>query len=249
MKTTTLIATAVLFTLSAAVAASATTAVQGPDLVNIELKDVSVKEAIARLFEGRGLSYVAEGSLTRNVVELKFKGITFDQALKALTDAAGLTYTVDEGTYIIRPADKVASAKSALVSGSTYPQQSADSQAPALQPDQQPPAPSVTPSETQAVVDQQASPVYYGQTAQPGYPSGGYGYGYGYPYRIGNNIEVVSGGWGNPIVVTGTGPSMLARRYPPPPPPGWVPPDALGFLRFQYGLPGPYIGYPVSYGW
>ncbi|KKL87505.1 hypothetical protein LCGC14_1934060, partial [marine sediment metagenome] len=78
---------------------------------------------------------------------------------------------------------------------------------------------------------------YYGYGRHP-YGKHGYGggYGWGSPYRIGN-IGVVGGGWGNPVVFAGAGPTMLARRYPPPPPPGWVSPDVLRFLRFRYVMP------------
>ncbi len=250
MKPTTLIAIGVVFALSGSVTALAAAAEQSADLVNIELRDVPVKEAIARLFEGTGLSYYAVGGISGRIVELKIKGITFDKALGALTDAADLTYVVDEGTYIIGPADRVAYAKPAPMPRV----RSAPPPGPLYI--QGPPVRPVPPPETQVVVNQQASPVYYAQASGSPYPYGGYGGGWnggwggGSAYRIGN-VGVVGGGWGgNPIVFAGAGPTMIGRRYPPPPPPGWVSPDVLRFLRFRYVMPSrPYIGYPVSYGW
>ncbi len=38
------------------------------------------------------------------MVELQLKGVTLDQALKAIADAAGLEFSVREGAYIIGPA-------------------------------------------------------------------------------------------------------------------------------------------------
>ena len=253
VKTTTLIAVAVVFALSGAVTVSTAAAGQSAALVDIELKDVPVKEAIARLFEGTGLSYYAVGGISGRIVELRIKGITFDQALGALTDAADLTYVIDEGTYIIGPADRIARAKPAPMPRVRNAPPRAVRPPPGPAYIQGPPVGAVPPPETQVVVNQQASPVYYAQGGGSGYPYGGYGGGYGggwgSGYRIGN-VGVVGGGWGNPVVFAGAGPTMLARRYPPPPPPGWVSPDMLRFLRFRYVVPSrPYIGYPVSYGW
>jgi len=203
----------VMFVGSVAARGATNAAVSG--LVNIELKDVPVKQAIETLFEGRGLNYYIQPGVTGRIVELKLRGVTFDEALKALGDAAGFSFRIEDGAYIIGPG--AAQAKSP-------PQQ-------AVQPQPAGPPRSVT------VVGAQSTP----QSAPPSQPiivnnvipapsQGGY-FGppaYPTPYYF--------GAWG-PLVSLNSGPYVFGRFVQPPPPPGWVSPDVERFLRFEWSVP------------
>lgn len=79
-------------------------------LVNIDLKNVPVKQAIEAIFDGRGMHYIIEPGVTGNVVELKLKGITVPEALQSLGDAAGFAVSVEDNIYMIGPKTAVASA-------------------------------------------------------------------------------------------------------------------------------------------
>lgn len=224
---------------SGASAASDTTA--NGMLINVELTDVSVRDAVAKLFQGRAEGYFLAPGVTGKISELKLKGITLEEGLKAIAGAAGLTYKVEDGIYVVEPASAVtATAQTGTTASNTA--IPAPSTAGVPIPSQQPqPA-------TQVVINSQPAPVYYGNPAPEPY-YGGYG-GYGYPqsYSIGA-VDVLGGGGYNPVIVAGTGPQFIGWAMPPPPPPNWVSPDVLRFLRYRYILPSrPYAG-PGYYGW
>ena len=249
MKTTSLIAFTVIaaaFLLPCVAPADSTADKPAKEsaLVNLELKDVPVKEAIAALFKGTTYSYYAEPGVSGKVVELKLKGITFEQALKALTDAAELTYTVEDGTYIIGPLKPAAETDASPVVAKSESGQ--DEQPLAGEPGQPPVEPAAQPGSptTQVMINEQPAPVYYGQPGPGPYSPYGY-YGYPPPYSIGN-VRVIPGGW-SPIVITGAGPSVVGMRSLPPPPASWVSPEVLRFLRYRYILPSRFYWSP--YGW
>lgn len=221
-------------------------ATESTALINIELKDVPVAAAITALFRGTPYSYYAEPGVSGRIVELKLTGITFEQALKALTDAAELTYTVEGGTYIISP--RKPAAKTAASQPVVKPDSGRDQQPPASNPNQPPtePAAQAESSNSQVMINEQPAPVYYGQPGPAAYSPYGYGYG-GYPpvYQFGNT-QVIPG-WGGSVVVAGGMPYTVGWRHPPPPPADWVSPDRLRFLRNRYILQ-PTFGWS-PYGW
>ncbi|MCL5103286.1 MAG: STN domain-containing protein [Armatimonadetes bacterium] len=202
-----------------------------PGLVNLSLKDVSIKSGIDALFAGRGLKYYIQPGVSGKVVELKLTGVTFEQALKAFTDAADLSYTMQDGAYIIGPAKPKAEA--AAPSQNTKPTPPAAGQY--VPPPVQGLAPIQPSPSTQVVVNQSPAPVYYGH---PGGGAGFYGYPYPPAYQAGN-VGILYG-W-PPVQLTGTT-SVLNFGLTAPPLPGWVGPDMLRFLRSYYILqPRPYF--------
>jgi hypothetical protein len=79
-------------------------------LVDIDLNNVPVKQAIDAIFDGRGMHYIIEPGVTGKVVELKLKGISVAEALKSLGEAVGFTYTIKDDVYMIGPKTTIASA-------------------------------------------------------------------------------------------------------------------------------------------
>jgi len=192
-------------------------------LVNIDVANVSVRQAIDTLFEGRGLKYYIQPGVTGRIAKLKLKGISFDQALTALGDAAGFSYRIEDGAYIIGPG---AAAVRIVRRAAT------------AQPPVQAPPDSVTSADQSApgwdqpsrtapvVVNNNISsppPVNYGPP-EPAYPAS-------YP-----NPYYSYGGY-SPVVNLGSGPYVFGRFPQPPPPPGWVSPDMERLLRFNWAVP------------
>lgn len=221
-------------------------------MVNIELKDTPVKQAIDTLFQGTGKSYFILPGVTGRVIDLKLKGITFDEALKVLTDAAGLKYDLEDGVYTIGPADKIAAIAPEKVTGAgpaikTAPENkvAAKTEEPkqtTVEPQTVAPPPQPTASPTMVVVNQAPAPVFYGHPAPPAF-------GYDYPpiYRFGN-INIVGRGFGSPIVVAGGTTHVVGFGPIPPPPPGWVSPETMRFLRGQWAIQQrPYFITPYPY--
>jgi len=211
--------------------------------VNIEMNSVSVKDAIDALFRGRDAKYFIEPGVTGKIAELKLKGITFEQALTALTDATDLAFTVRDGSYVIAP--------KARLEARAQEERAAAAQTQAQQvtaPEgQQPQGAAQSQPSVLNVTQNQGAPVFYGHPG--GY--GGFGpgpYGFNGPvYPIGDGNVRVLGGW-PPVVVAGGNPSVIGFGMNPPPPPGWVGPDVLRFLRSQYAIRSRVMWMP-SYGW
>ena len=216
-------------------------------IINLELKDTPIKEAIDSLFKGTGLKYYVQPGVSGKVVELKLKGITLDQALDALAEAAQLTYKVEDGAYIICPAPKNAQA-AGLSPPRPKPrvQPAMPAEQPGMGPSRQPP-PAQTGALAGASVGNNSAqvnitnppPSYYGNPGPyGGYGANGGGGGYGgLPYYQVGSLGILGGGWGSgPVVVAGGNPYIIERMPMPPPPPGWVGPDLLRFLRTQYAI-------------
>ena len=199
-------------------------------LLDVSIKDVPVKQAIDTLFEGRGLNYYIQPGVKGRIVELRLKGTTFEEGLKALGDAAGFTYTVQEGAYVISPGK--ATAKSAERTA-------------AAQPTAASPPDAARPSESGTVRGQQPQPappqvVVNNNISAPapanyGPPSDGGGYPYPPFYNIGG-MAYQGGYFGAPLNI-GSGPYVFGHFPQPPPPHGWVSTDAERLLRFQYAVP------------
>ena len=103
MRSSVVVALALIGVFVVSMSAYAQTAGTTSGFLDVDIKDVPVKQAIDTLFEGRGLSYYIQPGVKGRIVELRLKGITFEEGLKALGDAAGFTYTVQEGAYVISP--------------------------------------------------------------------------------------------------------------------------------------------------
>lgn len=201
-------------------------------LVDIDIKNVSVKQAIDTLFEGRGLSYYIQDGVKGNIVELRLKGIAFDEALKAMGDAVGFSFRIENGAYIIGPgaAQAKTARQSAPATQYTSPaptKSSADSMG--AGPNMQPmPQPQILP---QPVVVNNVIPMPNSSDADVSMP-------YFNPYLY--------GGWG-PLMNIWNGPTVFGRFPQPPPPSGWVSPDVERFLRFEWAVrrrPGFIAPYP-----
>lgn len=217
-------------------------------LVNIDLKDITIEQGIASLFAKSGYKYTIDPGITGRIVELKLKGITFDQALIAFLQAADLTYELKNNVYHIKPNPQPSKATTTIVAQGSpraaaqpksgkavpYPQQPAE-QNQNQQVASLPNTGQVNPPTQQVNVNQQA-PVFYGQpSAYPGYC--------GYPsnfYRVGN-LGILGGGCGT-ITVFGGYPYVTTFGTGPLPPEGYVSPDQLRFLRTIKAItPGLYV--------
>lgn len=225
-------------------AQSGTAAAKG-QMVNLELKDTQIKDAIDILFKGRGLNYTIDPSVVGKVVELRITGVSFRQALDALCEAAGLTCTLTDGVYKICPeAATGAGPRRTVVETGTAPPQTHYVPPPRAEAAQAATAAEAEPAGEQArpadrantvVVSQTASPVYYVPPSDVAYGSqGGVSFA-GVPLTRVGNVGFVGGGWGAPVLVGG--PSLFwTREYPPPPPAGYVSPEVQRFLQAQYAI-------------
>ncbi|NLN79199.1 MAG: hypothetical protein GX141_09815 [Armatimonadetes bacterium] len=181
-------------------------------VVDITLKDVSVKQAIDTLFTKQGLKYYIQPGVGGRIAELRLKGITFDEALSALGGAAGFSYRIDDGAYIITPG-KAAEQPARIPQPLERPVEGrgpAEKQTPTTSP-----APVVV-NNNITMPEQPAAPSQY---YPPDYGPQGY-----------------MGGWW-PTVNLGSGPYVFGRWAQPPPPLGWVSADQQRLLRFQYSVP------------
>lgn len=205
--------------------------------LNLELKDTSVIDAIAALFKATDAKYYIQPGVGGKIASLSLKNVTFDQALKAITDAAGLTYTIENGSYVIGPmrADIRPQQSVIMSSPAQYGTGAVGSAGQALNPSQLPQDQAANQPNlqqgvppTQVVINQPPAPVYYGQPAPPPVD---YGY---YPpvYQYGN-MSIFGNGLSS-VVVAGGNPNIMSYGPPPPPPLGYVSTDVLRFLRSQY---------------
>lgn len=209
------IAFALIVAFVGSVAAHGATDAAVSGLVNIELKDVPVRQAIDSLFEGRGLKYYIQPGVTGRIVELKLKGIAFDEALKALGDAAGFGFRIEDGAYIIGPATAQAgtTGRQPVQTQPASPPRSVTvvGAGPTPQP--------ASPAQPIIVNNVIPTPSQGGCAGLPTYPA---------PYYY--------GAW-SPVVNLNSGPYVFGRFVQPPPPPGWVSPDVERFLRFEWSVP------------
>lgn len=232
----TYIAFAALLVVTTSVMTVAATAAQPADaskvkVVDLSLRDVSVKDAIAELFRGTGLKYSVQPGVSGKVVELKLKGVTFKQGLDALAEAARFSYTVRDGVYVISP--KSGAASTAAPVATQPPSTTATAQTGAGT-GSQPAPPTVTAGAPNVVVNNQQSPVFYGNPAPPPYYPP-YGFGGDMPFYQYGNVRIL-GGY-PPVVVAGGNPYIIRNAAPvPPPPPGYVSPEVLRFLRGQWAI-------------
>lgn len=159
--------------------------------VNIELQDVSVSEAIEKLFSSTGLKYELKPGVTGRIVEIRLRDIGFEEALAAIAEAAKLKYQLSGGVYVIGPAQDTAQKLSpdvtaepsvtdpgaAAEAGDGEPVQPADEPAP------------VQPGPLDLLGTWGDAPVYYGQPV-PEWYSPGY---FPYPYEMRyGNLRVIS---------------------------------------------------------
>ncbi len=212
---------------SGAVSAYAATPGKTSGLVDIDIKNVPVRQAVETIFEGRGMSYIIEPGVTGKVVELRLAGVTVAEALKSLGDAAGFTVTVEDNVYIIGP--KTTAAAVQPVPAQAGPAVArAKRQVPArAAPEAEGTLPPV-PAEVAPVTINNYIPGNYGSNMYAYIPpvyagDGGYGRSYlwnGYYSYTVSPPPYVFGQWANP-----------------PPPPGWFSPDVERFLRFEWAVP------------
>jgi hypothetical protein len=245
-----LLAVFLVGSMSSADSTNSAIVIKMPTSVNLELTNVSFQDAIARLFQDTGLKYYIQPGASVRIAEVKLSGLTFEQALRALTEAASYTYTVQGDAYIIGPAKKSAATTSPAPPSSSTPQAQIT---PAVSPP--PPAQAYGGDPSQQVLADRfyarpydtgwASPCYTAYAPPTGYGPcgfGGSGYGWGgtQPFYQFGQVRVMGGF--PPVVVAGGTSSLMGFGHLPPPPPSWVSPDVLRFLRFNYAVQGnPYI--------
>lgn len=207
----------------------------GSGLLNVDIRDVPVKQAIDTIFAGTGLKYYVQPGVTGKIAELRLKGITLEEGLKATGDAMGFSYRTEDGAYIIGPGKAAVSVSVASV----QPIAPLSSNAPPGSG----PADQGQPQSAPVVVNNNISsppPVFYG---------GGDGGGYGGP-NFGFGNAGFYGGFGFPVLNVGGPPTVFGSFPQPPPPPGWVTPDVERFLRFNWAVPrrpGYAAPYPYFY--
>lgn len=198
--------------------------------VTMQANRMAVIDAIDLLFKGSGYKYTilpgVEGTIT-----IAMDHVPFAQAIKQFSDAAGLTYGVNNGRVIFGPKPQTQVAYS-QPSGTTYQQ-----------------APEFTRPPVEAY--QSNGPVFYGEPY--GNPYGGYQvpaqpllplYP---PYAdIGNSQIYAPPPFTRPIIITGGAP--INYRFPLTlPPPGLRPPslqrmlDQMEAVQSYPGFAGPYF--------
>jgi len=227
-------------------------------MVNVQLANTSVVDGIRALFQNTRFNYTIQPGVKGRIVEMTLKGITFDQALKAFTDAADLTYTIDEdGTYIVGPAKPTRAATT--VARTSQPATNADQGTAAqAQPDQaagqQQQAPSTPPGMIGPGLYQAApgvnfsisqnAPVFYGPGGIPMIDNNYYNPYYNpIPYYNAGNINggnygnggFGGFGWGGAYTI-GAVPYVLGNTIGYPPPSGWVSPEMERLWRAQYAF-------------
>jgi hypothetical protein len=194
-------------------------------LVDIDIKNVPVRDAVKMIFDGRGMRYIIEPGVTGNVVELKLKGITVAEALKSLGDAAGFTYSVEDGIYTVSPKEPMVAQQPTAGSAPRARVPAQPETAAAGPPAYQMPPPEVVESPPPVTINNYI-------------PSGGNGDMYAYaPAGYGSTWSAPYGGYYSPFFTIGPPPYIKGRWANPPPPPGWFSPDVERFLRFEWAVP------------
>ncbi len=216
-------------------------------IVDLELTNVTVPDAIARLFSGTGLKYAIEPGVSGKVVELRLKGVTFAQALDALAEAARFSYVVRDGVYVLSPTPSSSAgsygsgaaaktAQSPPAAGKAAPPTtlgpSGGAESPQTSQDQSAPGQQAA-SSGNVIINEQHAPVYYGEPG-PSLRYSPYGLG-GWPPVYGYGNVRILGGY-PPIVVAGGNPYVIRRVPPLPPPRGFVGPEVERFLRGQWAI-------------
>jgi len=234
-------------------------------IVNLELKDTPIRDAIDSIFRDSGLKYYIRPGVSGKVVEMKLSGLTVEQAVKALVEAAELSLTIENGVYVISPGNRVTLTKSR----SRRSTQSAEAQvAPPAEQSRsgastETPNPAASPSAASgsrtegegspgAAAQEPPAPVYYGWPGEGYYDP--YLYGpyydpYAYPpvYQYGN-VQFLRG---QPaIVIAGGNPPVLPRLPLMLPPPAYIGPEPIRFVPGPWPPPNrtriiiPYYPYP-----
>ncbi|MGQ9455491.1 MAG: STN domain-containing protein [Armatimonadota bacterium] len=190
-------------------------------IVNLELRDVTIQQAIDAIFQGSNVPYVVRPGLTGKVKELKLRGLTIDDAIRALADAAKANVRIENGVYIIEPKAGGTDTVTRVTIGKRTPFGETEQQEKPATQQTQPAEPS-TPTEQQQAQDEQGTerppqeplpPEYYWDYFTPG----AYGVPYGYypyyrlPYQLGQ-IQILGGRQPIVILEPGAPPSALRGR-------------------------------------
>ncbi len=210
MRSSALVALMVIAMLVGCVVAYADSSNPASSSINIDLKNVSVRQAIDTLFAGQRLKYYIQPGVEGQISELKLKGVSLDEALTALGGAVGFSYRVEDGGYVISPG------KAAPAAVQPTPNQ-LTGRGPVME------KPTATAAAPPVVVNNNFTVPEQTVVAPPPEPYGGY-------FPLG-----YAGGWW-PALNIGT-PYGYGRFTQPPPPPGWLSADQERLLRFQYSVP------------
>ena len=221
MRSSVLLALVLIGVVAGSVLAYAAASASG-SLLDVDLKDVPVKQAIDTLFDGRGVKYYVQPGVKGRIVELRLKGLSLDEGLRALGDAAGFSFRVENGAYIISPG-KATTAVAPSVTPVVEPMPPAVAEQSMAQPAKQPPVAGPAPPPV-VINNNVSSPPPVSVVAGDGCGGGAPCFGNGY-----------NGWW--PGFTLNTSPYVFGRWDQPPPPSGWVSSDAERLLRFNWAVP------------
>lgn len=219
MRSSVVLALALIGVLAGSALAYAAGSASGT-LLDVDLKDVPVKQAIDTLFEGRGLKYYIQPGVKGKIVELRLKGITLDEGLQALGDAAGFSFRIDNGAYVISPGKPTVAVS------------------PVTAPAPQPVPVEIVEQGTAPPIGKPAVPapppvVVNNSVSSPPITIATGGDGGGAPWGCG---QCGYQGWW-PGFTLNTSPYVYGTWAQPPPPSGWVTPDVERFMRFNWAVP------------
>jgi type II secretory pathway component GspD/PulD (secretin) len=71
--------------------------------ITMELKDVSVREAVSALFKQAGERCVIDGEVTGKITAISLKDVPLRSALKAVLKGSNSTFEVRDGRYFVKP--------------------------------------------------------------------------------------------------------------------------------------------------
>ena len=72
-------------------------------LINIDVKDMPLSEVLQLLFKDSILNYTIDPGISQLKVTAVYKNVSFETVLKNVVKAAGATYRMDNGIYLIAP--------------------------------------------------------------------------------------------------------------------------------------------------
>lgn len=71
--------------------------------ITLELRDMSVQDALSALLDKADVSYVLKEGITGNIERLSFKSVDFRTALDSILQSSKLILDIEDGIYIVSP--------------------------------------------------------------------------------------------------------------------------------------------------
>jgi len=161
--------------------------------ITVTLNNTTVRDALVAVFEKANVSYVLKEGITGNIESLSFRDERLETVLKTIAKTANLTYSVEDGIYIVGPKQ----ASEETQEEKPAPSGSAAGTAPVSAPEGQPILPSGEAATPEAAYSEQGEP--YGGLYTPYWsPYLGYWYPYYPPFEYGG---VIHSPWPGPIII------------------------------------------------